>query len=86
MGGFYAAFGAHIFDVAPDPVNQRTEGEARERRGTREFVEPILAKAGLPLELAEALEDETWDAGIRAETDEALALTGRDVGTPVIHF
>ncbi|PYI64638.1 hypothetical protein CVV68_21380 [Arthrobacter livingstonensis] len=86
MAGLYAAFGAHIFDVAPDPVNQRTEGEVRERRGTREFVEPILARAGLPLELAEALEDETWDAEIRAETDEALALTGRDVGTPIIHF
>ena len=23
---------------------------------------------------------------IRAETDEALALTGKDVGTPIIHF
>src|SRR5262249_29246322 len=23
---------------------------------------------------------------IRAETDEALTLTGRDVGTPIIHF
>lgn len=86
MGALYAAMGRHIFDVAPDRSGQRSEGEVRERRGTREFVEPILAEAGLPVALAEALDDETWDAGIRQETDEALALTGKDVGTPIIHF
>lgn len=86
MAGLYAAFGAHIFDTAPDTANQRTEGEERERRGTREFVEPILAQAGLPLSLAEALNDESWDPEIRQETNEALALTGKDVGTPIIHF
>ncbi|MBG6226738.1 2-hydroxychromene-2-carboxylate isomerase [Arthrobacter sp. CAN_A2] len=86
MAGLYAAFGAHIFETAPDTVNQHTEGEVRERRGTREFVEPILADAGLPLALAEALDDESWDGEIRRETDEALALTGKDVGTPIIHF
>ena len=26
------------------------------------------------------------DEVIRAETEEALALTGRDVGTPILHF
>ncbi|WP_372699740.1 hypothetical protein [Arthrobacter sp. JSM 101049] len=86
MAGLYAAFGAHIFDTAPDPAGQDTEGEVRERRGTRAFAEPILADAGLPVELAEALEDESWDPEIRRETDEALALTGKDVGTPIIHF
>jgi 2-hydroxychromene-2-carboxylate isomerase len=82
----YEAFGTHIFEAAPDPGSQRTEGELRERRGTREFVEPILAEAGLPLALAEALDDESWDQEIRQETDEALGLTGKDVGTPIIHF
>ncbi|MFJ6347565.1 hypothetical protein ACIQLM_18760 [Pseudarthrobacter oxydans] len=82
----YEAFGTHIFEAAPDTANQRTEGEVRERRGTHEFVEPILAQAGLPLELAEALDDGSWDSEIRQETDEALALTGKDVGTPIIHF
>ena len=86
MAPLYAAFGAHIFDTAPDPDEPRSEGEMRERRGTREFVEPILAEAGLPLELADALDDESWDLEIRQETDEALALTGKDVGTPIIHF
>ncbi|WP_434995449.1 mycothiol-dependent nitroreductase Rv2466c family protein [Arthrobacter sp. Ld5] len=86
MTGLYAAFGAHIFEAAPDTVNQQVEGEVRERRGTREFVEPILAEVGLPLALAEALDDESWDGEIRRETEEALALTGKDVGTHIIHF
>ena len=50
------------------------------------FAEPILAQAGLPLALAEALDDDSWDREIQRETDEALALTGKDVGTPIIHF
>lgn len=86
MAALYAAMGARIFDVAPDRSSQRSEGEVREGRGTREFVEPILVETGLPLSLAQALDDETWDAEIRQETDEALALTGKDVGTPIIHF
>ena len=86
MEPLYAAFGAHIFDSPPDPEDHRTDGVVRERRGTREFVEPILAQAGLPLELARAVDDDSWDDEIRRETDEALSLTGKDVGTPIIHF
>ena len=37
-------------------------------------------------ELAAALDDDSWDAQIQGETDEALALTGKDVGTPILHF
>lgn len=86
MAGLYAAFGRHIFETAPDPTIKHNEAEVRERRGTRGFVEPILAEAGLPRALAEALDDESWDSEIRQETDEALALTGKDVGTPIIYF
>ncbi len=86
VGPLYAAFGAQIFDTPADPDDTHTEGEIRERRGTREFAEPILAQAGLPLALADALDDESWDAEIRRETDEALSLTGKDVGTPIIQF
>jgi hypothetical protein len=49
-------------------------------------LEPLLEKAGLPTGLADALDDASWDELIRTETDEALALTGRDVGTPILHF
>jgi hypothetical protein len=36
--------------------------------------------------LADALDDAALDDEIRGETDEALTLTGRDVGTPILHF
>jgi len=80
-----AVFGAHIFDTPPstDIVDEQEQGE---RRGTREFVGPILCEAGLPSKLADALDEESWDCEIRADGEEALALTGKDVGTPIIHF
>ena len=83
VGRLYEALGAHIFETAPDGENELV---VRERHGTRAFVEPILTEAGLPLTLADALEDISFDALIQAETDEALSLTGKDVGTPIIHF
>ena len=86
MAPLYAAFGDQIFDTAPTPGDCGSEAEVRERRGTREFAASTLALAGLPVELAEAVDDESWDAEIRRETDEALALTGKDVGTPILHF
>jgi hypothetical protein len=83
VGRFYAAAGGRIFDSAPDPAHQGSDGGYR---GTREFVAPILADAGLPADLAGALDDESFDVVIRSETDEALTLTGKDVGTPIIQF
>ena len=79
-----AALGAHIFDSPPADTGDE-QGD-REQRGTAGFVEPILREAGLPVDLAAALDDSSWDDVIRADGDEALALTGRDVGTPIIHF
>lgn len=80
-----AAFGAHIFDTPPR-TDVGDETAHRERRGTREFVEPILRDAGLPTDLADALEEQSWDGEIRADGEEALKLTGKDVGTPILHF
>jgi len=78
IGPLYEAYGRHIFEVEnpPDPA----------LRGTREYVAPMLAEAGLPAGLADAVDDEAADGEIQAETDEALALTGKDVGTPILHF
>lgn len=84
LDALQAALGAHIFD-APPPTDLDEE-ENRERRGTVGFVEPILREAGIPLELAAALDEDSWDAEILADGEEALALTGKDVGTPIIHF
>ncbi len=81
VGALYAAMGARIFDTEPD-----RDGDHAERRATAAYVEPILAEAGLPASLSAALDDTAWDPTIQAETDEALGLTGKDVGTPIIHF
>jgi len=80
VGPFYAAVSSEIFD-SPGAASLTPA-----TRGSRDFVEPLLAKAGLPADLAGALDDTRWDDEIRAEGDEALALTGRDVGTPIIQF
>ena len=46
----------------------------------------VLADADLPTDLVGALEDHTLDAVLRAETEEALSLTGEDVGTPILRI
>jgi 2-hydroxychromene-2-carboxylate isomerase len=79
VGTLYEALGQQLFDSPLDPE------DSAGRRGTRAFVEPVLASAGLPAALAGALDDDSLDAVVQSETDEALALTGRDVGTPIIH-
>ena len=80
VGRFYETVSAEIFDspgaAALTPAI----------RGSRAFTEPLLVAAGLPAGLADALEDTSRDGEIRAEGDEALALTGKDVGTPILHF
>jgi 2-hydroxychromene-2-carboxylate isomerase len=82
VGRLYEVLGTRIFDAEFVPDTAQDHGA----RGTRPFVEPVLAAAGLPAELADALDDPTWDAVVQAETEEALALTGKDVGTPILHF
>jgi hypothetical protein len=79
VGPLYAALGARIFDAVAD----HSDGS---QRATRDFLAPALAEAGLPASLGDALEDTTWDTELRRETGHALALTGKDVGTPIIQF
>ena len=83
VGTLYARIGAHLFDTGRDDPSQ---SGATGHHGTRAFLGPILTEAGLPSSLADALDDGSLDALIQTETDEALAHTGRDVGTPIIHF
>lgn len=80
VGAFYAALGTRVFED-----DEREDWDAGAGRDTPELVEPVLRAAGLPPELSSALDDADQDVVVRAETDEALALAGRDVGTPVIH-
>jgi hypothetical protein len=80
VGPLYEAFGAQIFDTA------RLEKLAAADQAARYLVDAALEKTGLAPDLAEALDDTALDDVIRSETEEALALTGRDVGTPILHF
>jgi hypothetical protein len=80
VGSFYETVSGEIFD------GPGAEELTPATRGSRAFVETLLARAALPAVLADALEDPRWDDEIRAEGEEALSLTGRDVGTPIIQF
>jgi hypothetical protein len=80
VGAYYETVSREIFD------SPRAAELTAATRGSRAFTEPLLTSAGLPADLAGALDDPRWDEEIRAEGEEALALTGRDVGTPIIHF
>jgi len=77
LARFYEACGARVFE---------TEGGSDPAQDTRALAEQVLADAGLPRHLADALDEADRDVVIQAETDEALALTGKDVGTPILHF
>lgn len=81
VGPLYEAIGARLFDTSRevDPLSGADQS-------ARRILEPLLRNAGLPPELADALDDTSLNDEIRAETEEALALTGRDVGTPILHF
>jgi 2-hydroxychromene-2-carboxylate isomerase len=80
VGPLYQAFGGEIFD-SPGAAQLTAQDQ-----GSRQFAEPLIARAGLPAVLADALDDTSWDAELKAETEHALSLTGRDVGTPIIQF
>jgi 2-hydroxychromene-2-carboxylate isomerase len=77
---------ARLYERLGQEVFERGPEEDGGRRGTAAFLAPVLADVGLPADLADALEDTSADAVIQAETDEALRLAGRDVGTPILQF
>ncbi len=73
----YPALSSQVFDV-PHGGYVPTDLDG--------LVTSALTEVGLPTSLVEALDDEARDAEIQAETDEALGLTGKDVGTPILHI
>lgn len=82
VGQLYKAYGEAYWYTAGD-------GDLLERLGAAsERVDPatIVASLGLPESLLAAADDDSWDAAIRAESDEAFRRTGPDVGTPIITY
>jgi hypothetical protein len=76
VGAFYEAIGTQLWE------QERPWGDP----ARLELLEPALGAAGLPSTLTHALETPIWDDLLRGETHEALTLTGKDVGTPILHF
>lgn len=76
IAGLYTAWGEGRWYSAPEDVPP----------GDDSTIAGILAAAGIDPSHLEAADDERWDKVIRAETDEALARTGPDVGTPILTY
>jgi len=82
MGPVYDAFGSSVFDRTPGD----DEASARTDLGSVSRLSKILTSIGFDEELANQADNADWDEVITAETEEALALCGKDVGTPIIAF
>jgi protein-disulfide isomerase-like protein with CxxC motif len=70
LGSLYTALGTRFHDA---------KGER-----TRETIEAAIADAGLPPELASAIDSTEYDDAVRASHAEGIGRVGYDVGTPVI--
>ncbi len=79
LGELVTAYGRSYWDK-PKGSGMRTH------LSTTEHATEVLEAAGLPTSYAAALDDESWDELLDAETELALSRTGRDVGTPIITF
>ena len=51
----------------------------------RETVVDALLATGLPEQLADAMDDASWDAAVKQSHHAGMDAVGHDVGTPVIH-
>lgn len=86
MKGLYDAFGSSVFDVDRSEGGLDPGAQPRSWLGTAEHLETVLTALGYDRSYAAAAEDEGRNAIVQADTDAALKMTGRDVGTPIIFF
>ncbi|MCT4352662.1 DsbA family protein [Streptomyces sp. Je 1-79] len=70
VGKLYTALGTRFHNNGEGP--------------TREAITGALADVGLPAELADYAEKDTYDTHLRASHTEGIEKVGQDVGTPVI--
>jgi hypothetical protein len=80
VGPLYEALGTRLWDTG------RISTADLLQQDPHALLDPVLTAVALPTSLVSALEDSSWDGLIQRETDTALSLTGKDVGTPILHF
>jgi mycothiol-dependent nitroreductase-like protein len=74
----YTAIGSRLHQNRPEGATQPELDRA--------FVEESLAEAGLPVDLADAMDDPSYDGALEKSHQSAIDLVGNEVGTPTIAF
>jgi 2-hydroxychromene-2-carboxylate isomerase len=74
--------GADVLLPLYTAIGRRFHDEKAERG--RALIEAALAEAGLSAELADAMDDESYDEALRASHKDGMDRVGYEVGTPVI--
>ncbi len=75
-------FGPDVLLPLYTAIGRRFHDEKAERG--RGLIEAALVEAGLPAELADAMDDESYDEALRASHKDGMDRVGYEVGTPVI--
>ena len=76
--------GSEVLPVLYTAMGERIH--VQEQEPDLEMARGALQDAGLPVELAEAWDDPSYDEKIKASHHEGMDAVGDDVGTPTIHF
>ena len=74
-----------LYTATGNRLHQNRPEGAERPEITRDFVEASLTEAGLPVDLADAMEDPSYDEALRASHHRGMGPVGFEVGTPVIH-
>ncbi|WP_030014413.1 MULTISPECIES: DsbA family protein [Micrococcales] len=73
-----------FYDAVGTAIHPENTGEEDSRQRYRHAVERALSEVGLPAELADYADQETYDEQLRESNARALGLVGDDVGVPII--
>jgi 2-hydroxychromene-2-carboxylate isomerase len=77
-----AKYGPEVLGPLYTAIGTRFHNEQLPRE--RETIEAALAEAGLPAELADAMDSTEYDEAVRASHSEGIERVGYEVGTPII--
>jgi protein-disulfide isomerase-like protein with CxxC motif len=75
-------FGSDVLGPLYTALGTRFHNEKAEKN--RATIEAALTEAGLPVDLADAMDSTDYDEALRASHGEGIERVGYDVGTPII--